>query len=399
MALVAYDNSDSSELEDDESENVPVVILNQKTESAVVVQPTTSQSLVNGIEISPPPSTGERSLFNLLPSTTKKKAVIEEEDDEFLHKKETPTIKPKAKITVPSLSDFRDVEDRPAAARPKTSNGKKSGLLSMLPQPKHAGMSTTSLIPNAVKKKQSAPLVPTSLKKTPLPSPMKKAKSEAKGLVTTYSDDSDNDDEETTDFFSINKPIDISPIESEPLDIDMEPAKVAKTVEKKPGIESYFKKDVPEHVELQSDYSEQSDNVTEYYAQENAGYSQEASYSTQYTAPESSGSNNDVLDDEAIRQLIGSRGKRKREDIQIVDVNQQEVLGDSKEWLLKGLMDDTTKRVSSSKKTGNEPSAQQRRKHQITYLAHQAKANEAELQNQWANSRISKRKTQSKYGF
>lgn len=72
-------------------------------------------------------------------------------------------------------------------------------------------------------------------------------------------------------------------------------------------------------------------------------------------------------------KLCGSRGKRKREDIQIVDVNQTEVLADAREWLLKGLMDDTSKRVSSSKKRGNEPTSQQRRKHQITYLAHQVR--------------------------
>lgn len=72
-----------------------------------------------------------------------------------------------------------------------------------------------------------------------------------------------------------------------------------------------------------------------------------------------------------ILKLCGARGKRKREDIQIVDVNQQEVLADAREWLLKGLMDDTTKRVSASKKKGNEPTNQQKRKHQITYLAHQ----------------------------
>jgi len=40
-----------------------------------------------------------------------------------------------------------------------------------------------------------------------------------------------------------------------------------------------------------------------------------------------------------------------------------------------------------------------KRKHQITYLAHEAKAREQELQNQWAQNRMSRRQTQSKYGF
>lgn len=74
-----------------------------------------------------------------------------------------------------------------------------------------------------------------------------------------------------------------------------------------------------------------------------------------------------------ILKLCGARGKRKREEIQIVDVNQQDVLAGSREMLLKGLMDDTSKRVSVSKKKGNEPTSQQRRKHQITYLAYQVR--------------------------
>lgn len=35
----------------------------------------------------------------------------------------------------------------------------------------------------------------------------------------------------------------------------------------------------------------------------------------------------------------------------------------------------------------------------LIYFLFQAKANEAELQNQWANNRMTKRQTQSKYGF
>lgn len=41
-----------------------------------------------------------------MPQPSTKKPLVIEEDDEFLHKKEKPnTVKPKAKITVPSLSD------------------------------------------------------------------------------------------------------------------------------------------------------------------------------------------------------------------------------------------------------------------------------------------------------
>lgn len=46
------------------------------------------------------------NLFKLLPQPSRKRPAVIEEDDEFLHKKEVANgVKPKAKITVPSLSD------------------------------------------------------------------------------------------------------------------------------------------------------------------------------------------------------------------------------------------------------------------------------------------------------
>lgn len=40
-----------------------------------------------------------------------------------------------------------------------------------------------------------------------------------------------------------------------------------------------------------------------------------------------------------------------------------------------------------------------KRKHQITYLAFEAKAREQELKNQWAQNRANKMATKNKYGF
>ncbi|XP_047984524.1 proline-rich protein PRCC isoform X2 [Leguminivora glycinivorella] len=375
MALVAYDNSDSSEFEDEDNEGATasVVILNKKEEELLISKP----EPVDNVELN------SQSLFNLLPQPSNKKPAVLEEDDEFLHKKETdiPIVKPKAKITVPSLSDFRDVEDTAPAVKPKKVNGKKSGLLSILPQPRNAVLSTTkSLIPHILTQKPKPN--PTVKKKVPLP-PIKKDKPT---LAIDYSDDSD--DEVQNDFFSINKPVELP--EDMPLDIDEKV--ISKKEEGIPApkqprdIQSYFKQDTAETV--QPEYSESSSY--DYQHEASSGY--ENGYAAQ-------GSSNDALDEEAIMKLCGARGKRKREDIQIVDVNQSEVLADAREWLAKGLTDDTSKRVSSSKRKGNEPTSQQKRKHQITYLAHQAKANEVELQNQWANNRQSKRQTQSKYGF
>ncbi|XP_041975134.1 proline-rich protein PRCC [Aricia agestis] len=371
MALVAYDNSDSSEYEEDEDGPSAILVTNVKDNklkqdvNKIIENETTTDNEKE--------SEQDKSLFFQLPQPTSGKITIVEEDDEFLHKKATPSTapKPKPKITIPSLSDFKDVEDFVSTAKPKTTNGKKSGLLSMLPQPKNGfSSSSTSLIPNSVKQKPQT----SAKKKVPLPSPKVAAKP---STLIEYSDESD--DEVQNDFFSINKPVEALP-DDIPLDVEDKRNSQKDSNTAPRGIESYFKKEeimneIPEenYIPFSSEQME-TNNVAE-------------------------SSNEVALTEEAILKLCGSRGKRKHEEIQIIDINQQEVLNDAREMLLKGLMDDTSTRQSASKKRGNEPTSQQRRKHQITYLAHQAKANEAELQNQWANNRMTKRKTQSKYGF
>lgn len=379
MALVAYGNSDSSDYEDEVEEDAPVVLLNNKTESKHVPEPTVQKPITIKTEEQEELQENGASLFNFLPQPSKKKPSVIEEDDEFLHKKETSAVKPKARITVPSLSDFKDVNNITPNVKPRAPADKKSSLLSMLPQPRNGVKSTTkSLIPHVLTKKPAAPV-----KKTALPTTVKKPKVEP-GLVNEYSDESDNDEVEN-DFFSIHKPVD----KLEDIDVPLDIAQNAKIhVKAEPrGIESFFKKEEDvDQGQLEPNYDGQS-------------MEEQGEASSGYIGFGAKSSNDIELDDEAIMKLVGARGKRKREEIQIVDVNQAEVLADAREMLMKGLMDDTTQRMSASKKKGNEPTTQQRRKHQITYLAYQAKANEAELQNQWANNRMSKRQTQAKYGF
>ncbi|CAB3239573.1 unnamed protein product [Arctia plantaginis] len=386
MALVAYDNSDSSECEDEDNETPPVVLVNNKTESKSSLKLPEPVQLQTATKIDEEPEVGDsENLFKLLPQRSRKKPAVIEEDDEFLHKKEVSNgVKPKAKITVPSLNDFKDVETSAPIAKPRVTNGKKSGLLSMLPQPRNGVTTTTrSLIPNVLTKKPSTASV---AKKNQAPVTATKNNLNPKPLINDYSDESDNEEVEN-DFFSINKPVELPTDVGMPLDV--EPNTSTNTNTQKPrGIESFFKKEEVKPIELDPDYD--SNSIAD---------QSEAGSSYNGYGSENSNSNEVLLDDEAIMKLCGSRGKRKREEIQIVDVNQKDVLADAREMLLKGLMDDTTKRVSASKKKGNEPTSQQRRKHQITYLAYQAKANEAELQNQWANNKMSKRQTQAKYGF
>lgn len=150
-----------------------------------------------------------------------------------------------------------------------------------------------SLVPQQLTKKPTA----TVKKKASLPSPIKKSKTD-NILHNNYSDDSDNDDEVQSDFFSINKQVEI-PVYDGPLDIDKpkEP-----TQNQKPrSIESYFKKDVPNHVELQPDYEGSDDqaqnldvsgnNANNYAIEEGPSNSGETAASSNNTV---------VLDDEAV---------------------------------------------------------------------------------------------------
>lgn len=110
---------------------------------------------------------------------------------------------------------------------------------------------------------------------------------------------------------------------------------------------------------------------------------------------------NVAFDEKAIEYLCGKRGvKRKNKDFDeanIIEINGEDIKPDEREWLVKALTEESAERPISVQSAG--PSTQSRKKHQITYLAHQAKAMEVELKNQWAQNRVTRKQTQSKYGF
>ncbi|NXG61476.1 PRCC protein, partial [Hemiprocne comata] len=125
------------------------------------------------------------------------------------------------------------------------------------------------------------------------------------------------------------------------------------------------------------------------------GYYQEVEpppVAPQETSPDSS-----FIDDEAFKRLQGKRN-RGREEINFVDIKGDDQLSGAQQWLTKSLTEEKTMK-SFSKKKGDQPTGQQRRKHQITYLIHQAKERELELKNTWSENKLSRRQTQAKYGF
>lgn len=116
------------------------------------------------------------------------------------------------------------------------------------------------------------------------------------------------------------------------------------------------------------------------------------------TMPDESVLNNEPieLNDEILLKLQGKR-KHKQEEINIIDVSQDDQKAETEEWLMKSLSEE--KASHGHRFRSHAPTSQQRRKHQITYLAFQAKERELELKNQWAENRLTRRQTQSKYGF
>ena len=101
------------------------------------------------------------------------------------------------------------------------------------------------------------------------------------------------------------------------------------------------------------------------------------------------------LSNEAFKELLGSKHKEKS-DINIIDINEDEILPDKDIWMAKSLTDPELAPKYVIEDPVNDTC---RRKHHITYLAQQAKANEQELKNQWAANRYTRQKTQAKYGF
>ncbi|CAH1254435.1 PRCC [Branchiostoma lanceolatum] len=98
--------------------------------------------------------------------------------------------------------------------------------------------------------------------------------------------------------------------------------------------------------------------------------------------------------------FVRMQGKKNRgEEIKIIDVHEDSQRAKMEDWKIQMDAEEREFMMSRSKKSGKLPSRQQRNKHQITYLAFQAKERELELKNQWSQNRMTKRQTQAKYGF
>ncbi|KAM8920902.1 proline-rich protein PRCC isoform 6-T6 [Pelodytes ibericus] len=347
------------------------------------------------------------------------------------------------KISVPELNmvGSDSEEDEPIKKKPAVQGSRDGfGLSALLPQPRNpsgADSKRQTLPYNFLKKASDTPndtkphktattskpnLAPKlEVSHTPSPSAIKAAAKNAALQVTkqiTQEEDDESDEELQGNFFSLSEssetptlntesftyPLptvseDRSPV-SEPIepqnDAANAPLEFKTTVAQ--GSNQQWTAAAGEDLSSQpySQYPEYSNSGAAYYQDYyNSGYYQESDPSP--TALREPATSDSFMDDEAFKRLQGKRN-RGREEINFVEIKGDDQLSGNQQWLTKSLTEEKNMK-SFSKKKGEQPTGQQRRKHQITYLIHQAKERELELKNTWSDNKLSRRQTQAKYGF
>lgn len=361
----------------------------------------TSVAAKNGIEmlktkISEDGEQYEEFKINLPQPKTTQNTRIVEEDDEFLHKKVQQSLieKPKSlppprrqpvKITIPSLADLEDgVYRKPEKlVTVPQSLSKSSGLLSMLPVPKFGSIKTTSTKTLSTSKPTTTiSLVPRTV--------VAKAKNDAKlkaqagvevnpfsTTVNDGSDDSDHEGNENGDFFSLN--------DDEKLP-EVNASEISAMVSKKAANIAKFANDL-KHTSIVNTMESIKD-----VEGTSKDFGQQSSISKLVR--------NTAEEDVNLQALVGARAAKRarKEDIEFIEISQDQVTMNHDEWIQSHLAQQTEYQPTG-KLNITDPGSGTKKKHQITYLAYQAKANEQELQAMWAANRHTRRQTQSKYGF
>ncbi|CAD7674726.1 unnamed protein product [Nyctereutes procyonoides] len=346
------------------------------------------------------------------------------------------------KIAAPELhqGDSDSEEDEPSKKKTVLQgSGEGTGLSALLPQPKNLTVKETNrlLLPHAFSRRPSdgssdtkpsrqasktkpsplASIVGTTTT-TPSPSAIKAAaKSAALQVTKQITQEEDDSDEEVApeNFFSLPDKAEPPGVEPYPYPIPTVPEELPPGTEPEPAFQDdaanaplEFKmaagsSGAPWMPKPGDDYSY---NQFSTYGDANAAgaYYQDYYSGGYYPAqdpalvpPQEIAPDASFIDDEAFKRLQGKRN-RGREEVNFVEIKGDDQLSGAQQWMTKSLTEEKTMK-SFSKKKGEQPTGQQRRKHQITYLIHQAKERELELKNTWSENRLSRRQTQAKYGF
>lgn len=431
MSLVAYDSSDESsedekyncEIDSEVNNAVEEPIIKRANDKLCLPSPKhdTLVTVVKDNNVDTDASS-KKIHFDKLP---KPKSLITEpenieEDDIPLPKKMIELIPEKTikknrapvRITVPSLSDFKDIEEENETKCVKIrSSSKGTKLFALLPPPKGVeARSTNNLIPTVINKT----LVKTNRTKIQTDK-VKKVETAKSSIGINYDSNSEDEDDtansstdSTTDFFALTSTETAS--NRSTLDSLTSDALLK---EESSIINSIVKSDSNKDSALNTVVKETCANVSQKtlvstvmnLPKEEILLKNKAEVGPKLPVPEQEYNidieGNVAFDDKAIEYLCGKRGiKRKNKEIEeanIIEINGEDIKPDEREWLVKALTEEPVQRPVSMQ--GGGVNSQSKKKHQITYLAHQAKAMEMELKNQWAQNRMTRKQTQSKYGF
>ena len=327
-----------------------------------------------------PGLSSSKSLFESLPSVSTKKSMESFVDDNedlstipkakvYSEKPDLKAMKPKKKgpvrIMAPTLN-FIEEEEKPKPVVRQPSK-LKSGLMSLLPPPKGAMAGTNSSGSNTKLKPSS--LVPRSVaSKKPLPKPQLNKRKQS------------DDEDEDVPFFSLDKP------QSDVKSSTASSGVSRLSVKSNPDASHPRGIQPGSHPSHQFRYNEDLE-----FGPATAPYPP--------PPPQPSSSKQDLMDnEEAIERLAGRVNKRRKGEEglnNVIDVNFEDIKPDEREWLTKALTEDDADAPGPKNMIkGNE-----RRKHQITYLAAYAKENENQLKKQWSTAAQNRRAAANKYGF
>ncbi|MEQ2224627.1 hypothetical protein ILYODFUR_009360 [Ilyodon furcidens] len=321
------------------------------------------------------------------------------------------------KITVPQVQrrDSDSDDDEPATKKLQA-QGAGSGLSSLLPKPKNLTVKETDrpLIPHTLTKRQEhkapKPGAPAQgvIGSSASPSAIKAAAKSAALQVAKQiaTDDQDNEEDITPqNYFSLEDSSHPLPVVD--TSVDLEPTVPTEpfpsVAADEPG-QSNAPLDFGGNHEGASAWEEQYNQYQQPMAGPEAfpeGYYNEQPYyqdSNPELAEAEEPDNSAMFDDEAFMRLQGKRNRGK-EEVKFLEIKGDDQLSGNQQWMTKSISEEKQTRQSYSKRRGEQPTGQQRRKHQITYLIHQAKERELELKNSWAENRLTRRQTQAKYGF
>ncbi|XP_070164721.1 proline-rich protein PRCC [Polyergus mexicanus] len=363
-----------------------------------------------------------KDLLNMLPKPINSSSVkdIEENEDDILLKNKTenqfkkPTKKQTVKISVPSLSEFKDLEEEreEKPARIIQSSQKGCGLFAILGSPKHE-TTRKSLIPHTVKNAAARANIQQSA--ITRKSGMNQNDSKMEKQTLDKSNNFDDDEEDTSvDFFGLDTNKDISDNSvSALLDLELSSddliyksstteASLVKHIDRTTHNSSSINSDILTNDQSSNSSKTLTSNVIN-LPKEEILLKNKAEVGPKLPVPEQEYNvdmqGNVAFDEKAIEYLCGKRGTKRKEmtKADIIEINGEDIKPDQREWLVKALTEEPVQRPISMQSCGI--NSQSKKKHQITYLAHQAKAMELELKNQWSQNRMARKQTKSKYGF